>query len=121
MSNGHILPGYGNPVPSHQQTRSASYPLTRKMLLALAQKHKPNHAEIMAIKRRACQLWSYPQVHETSHGNHFAQRPADDLMSLRPTSANRFNKPHPTQYVYIPNNAVPVSVIFTVLDAVYTI
>ena len=95
MATGHVLPGFGTPVSSLRRVQSAGYPLDKKTLLEIAQQTRLQQEEILNIRKNACQLWMYPQKHETSYDNHFAERPADEVRTVRPTSPTRRNKPHP--------------------------
>ncbi|KAK7495285.1 hypothetical protein BaRGS_00013467 [Batillaria attramentaria] len=113
MATGHILPGYGDPVSRLRRVQSAGFPLDKKTLLDIAQQTRLEQQQFESIRNNARRLWSYPDRNETSYDNHFAERPADELMQLRPTSPTRRNKPHPpmvfltTRLHYIPgyNNA----------------
>lgn len=96
MATGHILPGYGDPVSKLRRVRSAGYPLDRKTLVGIQQSTKVPPEELESIRNNARRLWCYPQLQETSYGQHFAERPADEMMQLRPTSSTRRNKPHPS-------------------------
>ena len=95
MATGHVLPGYGDPVSQLRRVRSAGYPLDKKTLLQIAQDTKLKREEMDYIRNNARSLWSYQENQETSYDNHFAERRADEIMTLRPTSPTRRNKPHP--------------------------
>lgn len=97
MATGHILPGYGDPVSRLRRARSAGFPLDKKTLLEIAQQTRLEQQHFEEIRHNARRLWSYPDRNETSYDNHFAERPADELMQARPTSPTRRNKPHPPQ------------------------
>lgn len=97
MATGHVLPGYGDPISRMRRVRSAGFPLDKKTLLQIAQDTKLKQDEMDHIRHSARRLWSYRQNQETSYDNHFIERPADEIMTLRPTSPTRRNKPHPIQ------------------------
>ncbi|KAL8590920.1 hypothetical protein ACOMHN_005243 [Nucella lapillus] len=97
MATGHVLPGFGDPISKLRRVQSAGYPLDKQTMLRIAQDTRLNRDEVDAIRSNARRLWSYKEKQETTYDNHFMERPADELMSVRPTSATRRNKPHPMQ------------------------
>ncbi|XP_076467530.1 uncharacterized protein LOC143298546 [Babylonia areolata] len=95
MATGHVLPGYGDPISRLRRVQSAGYPLGKRTLLKIAQETRLEQTEMDAIRQNARRLWSYKDCHETTYDDQYAERPADGLVTVRPTSPTRRNKPHP--------------------------
>ncbi|KAK7097987.1 uncharacterized protein [Littorina saxatilis] len=96
MATGHVLPGFGDPISQLRRVQSAGYPLDKNTLLEIAQKTRLHREELENIRTNARRLWQYPQGHQTTYDRFYSERPADEMIGLRPTEQTRRNRPHPT-------------------------
>ena len=101
MATGHLDPGYGDTVSRLRRVRSAF--VSKSMAGARAHRNLFNvnvdEVTFNQIKERAKEMWMQPENARTTYKDHYKERYLDvsDITLPRPTSANRRNKPHPSE------------------------
>lgn len=100
MATGHILPGYGDPVTRLRRVQSVGcYMLDSTTLRECEKAACLSQEEFSQIRESARQLWKKQCPQITTYETYFSDGKIREMTQPRPTSRDRRNNPHPTQWV----------------------